>query len=48
MLKSRVVDGRGHFKNLLISLIKRALYKYIEKYSKFKAKMYDFFLNYNL
>lgn len=40
VLKSRGVDVRpADFNTVLISLIKRTLYKDIEKYSKFKAKI---------
>lgn len=45
MLKSRGVDVRpADFNTVLISLIKRTLYKDIEKYSKFKAKIVICFL----
>lgn len=39
-VKIKRVDVRpAHFNTVLISLIKRTLYKDIEKYSKFKAKI---------
>lgn len=37
-------DGRGHFKTLLISWKRRALYKDIQKLSNFKANIFGIFL----
>lgn len=38
---SNNIDGRSHFKAILISLKKGSLYKPIGKYCNFKAKIYD-------
>lgn len=37
-------DGRGHFKTVLASFKRRALYEDTEKYLNFKAKIYEVFL----
>lgn len=40
----RGFDGHGHFKTLLVSLRRRALYEILEKHPNLKGQVYGLFL----
>lgn len=40
----RGFDGYGHFKTLLVSLRRRALYEILEKHPNLKGQVYGLFL----